>query len=110
MCVALHSAALLPWNLHTLPQVDIDADLTPAYHPFRIDVWSRHIAAFMASDFLFVGVPDHSSPINGGVWLAKPRRWLYQEVPTPNAHLNPITPILTPTLTLTLALAPTSWP
>ena len=92
-----------PWHLHVrgaaqcsiapmepapLPQVDIDADLTPAYHPFRIDVWSRHIAAFMASDFLFVGVPDHSSPVNGGVWLAKPRRWLYQEVPTPNAHLN----------------------
>ena len=77
----------------TLLQVDIDADLTPAYHPFRIDVWSRHIAAFMASDFLFVGVPDHSSPVNGGVWLAKPRRWLYQEVPTP-------------TLTLTLSRRP----
>ena len=51
----------------------------PAYHPFRLDVWSRHIAAFMSSDFLFVGVPDHSSPVNGGVWLAKPRRWLYAE-------------------------------
>ena len=42
-------------------------------------MWSRHIAAFMSSDFLFVGVPDHSSPVNGGVWLAKPRRWLYAE-------------------------------
>lgn len=63
----------------SLLQVDIDADLAPAYHPFRLDVWSRHIAAFMSSDFLFVGVPDHSSPVNGGVWLAKPRRWLYAE-------------------------------
>lgn len=60
-------------------QVDIDADLVPSYHPFRLPVWQRHIDAFMASQALFVGVPDHSSPVNGGVWLAKPRRWLYRE-------------------------------
>ena len=60
-------------------QVDIDADLVPSYHPFRLPIWQRHVDAFMASQALFVGVPDHSSPVNGGVWLAKPRRWLYRE-------------------------------
>ena len=33
----------------------------------------------MASHALFVGSADHASPVNTGVFLIKPRRFLYQE-------------------------------
>lgn len=33
----------------------------------------------MASDALFVGTPDHEAPVNTGVFLLKPRRFLYRE-------------------------------
>ena len=44
----------------------------------RASNWERSIGAFLASDALFAATPDHSSPVNTGVWLAKPREWLFR--------------------------------
>ena len=35
----------------------------------------------MASAALYVSSPDHASPTNTGIWLAKPRRWVHQQAP-----------------------------
>jgi hypothetical protein len=43
----------------------------------RASNWERSIGAFLASGALFAATPDHSSPINTEVWLAKPREWLF---------------------------------
>ena len=65
--------------------VDMDADLWPDdnahrahYRQFSKDEWVRSVAAFMQSRALFVGSPDHASPLNTGIWLLKPRAWLFQ--------------------------------
>ena len=44
----------------------------------RASNWWRSIGAFLASDALFAATPDHASPVNAGVWLAKPREWLFR--------------------------------
>lgn len=44
----------------------------------RASNWERSVGAFLASDALFAATPDHSSPLNMGVWLAKPREWLFR--------------------------------
>ena len=44
----------------------------------RASNWERSIGAFLASDALFAATPDHESPVNTGVWLAKPREWLFR--------------------------------
>ena len=48
-------------------------------HTLRID-WKRSVDAFMASAALYVSSPDHASPTNTGIWLAKPRRWVHSQV------------------------------
>ena len=71
--------------------VDIDADVFPEpwamsgketdggpRRSARASNWERSIGAFMASDALYAATPDHSSPANAGVWLAKPREWLFR--------------------------------
>ena len=47
-------------------------------HTLRID-WKRSVDAFMASAALYVSSPDHASPTNTGIWLAKPRRWVHRQ-------------------------------
>ena len=45
---------------------------------FSPQKWDLAVAAFMRSSALFVGSPDHASPVNTGVWLMKPRVWLFR--------------------------------
>ena len=44
----------------------------------RASNWERSIGAFLASDALFAATPEPGAPINSGVWLAKPREWLFR--------------------------------
>jgi hypothetical protein len=56
---------------------DLDVILLPPGAGAHVPSWRASLRSFMASDATFVGAPDHSAPINTGVWLAKPRaRWL----------------------------------
>ena len=60
---------------------DLDIDVLPEgtrNHTLRID-WKRSVDAFMASAALYISSPDHASPTNTGIWLAKPRRWVHQQ-------------------------------
>lgn len=43
-------------------------------------IWGAHLGAFLRSpDVLLAGHPDHEAPINTGLMLIKPRRWLYDD-------------------------------
>ena len=53
-------------------------DRPPGPFDFSRQEWVNSAAAFMKSRALFVGSSDHDSPVNTGVWLLKPRAWLFQ--------------------------------
>ena len=61
--------------------LDMDVDAFPHTEQgwqIKKSNWQQSIEAFMASDALFSGSPDHSSPVNTGVFLVKPREWLFR--------------------------------
>ena len=83
----LKDAVLLKWTVFTMLDFDLvlfsdlDIDVLPTNtrnHTLRYD-WTRSIDAFMASAALYVSSPDHASPTNTGIWLAKPRRWVHRQ-------------------------------
>ena len=47
----------------------------------------------MASAALYVSSPDHASPTNTGIWLAKPRQWVHSQALNvlANASFSPVT-------------------
>ena len=67
--------------------VDLDADMQPQWNPVGAHKaaplsraqWATSYRHLMDSKALFVATPDHASPVNTGVWLLKPRRYLYDE-------------------------------
>ena len=74
---------------------DLDIDVLPEgtrNHTLRID-WKRSVDAFMASAALYISSPDHASPTNTGIWLAKPRRWVHQQALNvlANSTFSPVT-------------------
>ena len=56
---------------------DLDVHLTPR----SVDpaAWRLQLQRFYASPLHFVGSPDHSAPVNTGLWLAKPSIHLVNE-------------------------------
>ena len=71
---------------------DLDISLAPSatqLPPFHIHpsvwksvdkgVWAAHLGAFIASPMLMAAQHDHEAPVNTGLMLIKPRRWLYEE-------------------------------
>ena len=55
-----------------------DVDLDPAHKPFRLAEFTRSVRSLLSSPYLFVGSPDYSAPVNTGLWLLRPRRWLHR--------------------------------
>ena len=49
---------------------DLDVDLRP--RGFKTELWHARVGAFLKSQAEIVARHDHESPINTGVWLAKP--------------------------------------
>jgi len=83
----LKNAVLLKVVVFSLVQydmllyLDMDVDAFPHTEQgwqIKKSNWQQSIEAFMASDALFSGSPDHSSPVNTGVFLVKPREWLFR--------------------------------
>jgi hypothetical protein len=50
---------------------DLDIDLMASR--FDGGVWQRAASALLGSSALFVSLFDHASPVNGGLWLVRPR-------------------------------------
>ncbi|KAL3892853.1 MAG: hypothetical protein SGPRY_014720, partial [Prymnesium sp.] len=85
----LKMSALLKVGVLALDQfklilyADMDSDLQPLgpHHPtpFNEKEWTQSIDAFMKSKARFVGSPDHSTPVNTGVWLYKPHAQIYRD-------------------------------
>ena len=90
----LHHAVMLKWQLFALTQydlllyADVDVDVSPKSSflerlrppsPSSIQEFNAALHSFLQSPFLIVGSPDHESPINTGVLLIKPRRWVFTE-------------------------------
>lgn len=93
---ALRDGALLKWSVFALTDyaavlyADLDVDLFPPGMVVRAEPgtkaakegvgWSFADAArgFLASGALIVGAPDYASPINTGLFFAKPQAWLHQ--------------------------------
>lgn len=72
--VALFS---LEFQYELILYADIDVylagkTLTPA-------AWARGVMPLLNSSALFVGLFDHATPVNGGLWLARPRCEVYRE-------------------------------
>ena len=57
--------------------VDLDIDLKPQL--LTREAWAQATEGLLASSALFVGLFDHASPVNGGLWLVRPRRWLHRQ-------------------------------
>ena len=57
---------------------DLDVDTHSRWAPTN-DNWQRQLEAFVRSSVYVAASADHSSPINTGVMLVKPREWLHQE-------------------------------
>lgn len=83
----LKHCTLLKWGVFALSHLDlvlyadVDVDLDPARFEFHESllrpVFRASIGAFLKSTALIVSDPDHASPINTGVFLAKPARWVH---------------------------------
>ena len=58
---------------------DLDVDAHSGWIP-RSSTWKAQLKAFTDSPIYIAASPDHSSPVNTGVMLIKPRRWLYLEI------------------------------
>ena len=82
------TANLLKFALFSLTRyelllyVDLDIDLA---HPHAVTAatWEASTAALLQTSALFVGLFDHASPVNGGLWLARPRCHLCAPSPRP---------------------------
>lgn len=78
-------APLLKWMLWALKGYEIvlfsDLDVYLAPGPRSLDLawWHRSVSAFLQSSALLAGTPDHEAPLNTGIMLLKPRRWMYEE-------------------------------
>ena len=87
----LKSCVLLKWSVFALGHLDlvlyadIDVDLYPPTQVYRgvklpylfHPLFRSSMDAFLQSTALIVSDPDHSSPINTGIFLAKPTRWVH---------------------------------
>ncbi|KAL3892990.1 MAG: hypothetical protein SGPRY_014583 [Prymnesium sp.] len=51
---------------------DLDIDLARPRLPTR-QAWEAATSALLQTEALFVGLFDHATPVNGGLWLARPR-------------------------------------
>ena len=85
-CTLLKWAVFSLSHLELLLYADVDVDLDPARPGparaveeslFRM-YFNAAAAAFLQSSAVIVGEPDHASPINTGVFLAKPTRWVHE--------------------------------
>ena len=88
-CTLLKWAVFSLSHLELLLYADVDVDLDPARTGlapkaravdeslFRM-YFNAATAAFLQSSAIIVGAPDHASPINTGVFLAKPTRWVHE--------------------------------
>ena len=85
-CTLLKWAVFSLSHLELLLYADVDVDLDPARPGparaveeslFRM-YFNAATAAFLQSSAVIVGEPDHASPINTGVFLAKPTRWVHE--------------------------------
>lgn len=85
----LKDAVLLKWTIFSesfsaydlVFFTDLDIDVLPksTRRPALVRDWRLSIDAFMASAALYVSSPDHASPSNTGVILAKPRAWVHRQ-------------------------------
>ncbi|KAL1504161.1 hypothetical protein AB1Y20_010570 [Prymnesium parvum] len=78
------TANLLKFALFSLTRYELllyaDLDIDLAFpRMLTAAAWDEATAALLATKALFVGLFDHASPVNGGLWLARPRCWLYAE-------------------------------
>ena len=79
----LKNCLLLKWSVFAMTEfdlilyTDIDVDLTPSHSRLVASPWVVAMEAFLRSPALIVNTPDHSSPINMGVFLAKPAPWVH---------------------------------
>lgn len=98
----LKHCTLLKWGVFALSHLDlvlyadVDVDLDPTRFQFHrallrpegdptrfqlhetfVALFRASIDAFLQSSALIVSEPDHASPINTGVFLAKPTRWVH---------------------------------
>jgi len=56
---------------------DLDVDVRPG--SFSIAEWRSSTRSFLQSRAEFVGTSDHESPVNTGLWLAKPSTSAFHE-------------------------------
>ena len=83
----LKHCTLLKWGVFALSHLDlvlyadVDVDLDPTRFEFHGSLlrpyFRASIGAFLQSGALIVSDPDHASPINTGLFLAKPARWVH---------------------------------
>jgi len=80
----LKNCLLLKWSVFAMTQLDlilysdIDVDLSPAHSHFMHKVWLQSVDAFLRSPAQIVTTYDRFSPINLGVFLAKPAPWVHR--------------------------------
>mmetsp|Transcript_67984 Transcript_67984/g.151834 ORF Transcript_67984/g.151834 Transcript_67984/m.151834 type:complete len:385 (-) Transcript_67984:224-1378(-) len=77
------TANLLKFALFSLTRYELvlyaDLDIDLAATMLTTETWRLHTASLLQTPALFVGLFDHASPVNGGLWLARPRCPLHRD-------------------------------
>lgn len=78
-----HTAMLQKFALFSLTRYELilfaDLDVDLAARKLTADTWTEHSSALLQTEALFVGLFDHASPVNAGLWLARPRCFIYND-------------------------------